>query len=204
MIVNAIAHVEALWRALFEQGGIPRRSEIDPRDIGDALEFAFIVEARRSGMARLRVAGTHLNDLMGMEVRGMPFAALCAGQARSTMTDVINTITRGQVLADLELHSRPGDGAGRLDCRMFLAPLRGETGQIDRILGCAQSRGIIGRQPRRFELSGTGFRDLHEPRTVRPPRLRQVAFADVSRPTEMTDMTRKEGRAYLRLVHSAD
>lgn len=204
MIVNAIAHVEALWRALFEQGGIPRRSDIDPKEIGDALEFAFVVEARRCGTARLRVAGAHLNDLMGMEVRGMPFAALCTGQARSTMAEVIDTVVRGHVLADLELQSRQGDGAGRLDCRMFLAPLRGETGQIDRLLGCAQSRGIIGRPPRRFDISGRNFRDLHEPRPVQSATLRQIAHADASQPTELKDMRRKGAGAHLRLVHSAD
>ena len=72
----AIAQVEAYWEALRGTRIVPKRSEIDPRGIEGALENAFIVERVAPGIARLRIAGSHLNDLMGMEVRGMPLTAL--------------------------------------------------------------------------------------------------------------------------------
>ena len=54
---------------------MPLRSEIDPRGLKGALEYCFVLERIAPGLARLRVAGSHLGDLMGMEVRGMPITA---------------------------------------------------------------------------------------------------------------------------------
>ena len=75
---NPIAEVEAYWEALRGSRLMPTRAEIDPRGIEQALEYAFIVERIAPGIARLRIAGSHLNELMGMEVRGMPLTAFIA------------------------------------------------------------------------------------------------------------------------------
>ena len=64
----AINEVEAYWEGLRMGRTVPMRSEIDPRGIERALEFTFILERIAPGLARFRLSGMHLNDLLGMEV----------------------------------------------------------------------------------------------------------------------------------------
>ena len=71
-----LRHVEAYWRALCAEGQIPARSEVDPRGMQDALEYAFLIERIAPGMAKLRVSGSHVSDLMGMEMAGMPMSSM--------------------------------------------------------------------------------------------------------------------------------
>lgn len=72
---SAMAQIEAYWEALRGSRLMPKRSEIDPRGIETALEYTFVLERIAIGMARLRIEGSHLNNLMGMEVRGMPLTS---------------------------------------------------------------------------------------------------------------------------------
>ena len=58
------------------------RADIDPRGIEPLISSAFIAERIAPGVVRLRVAGMHLNDLMGMEVRGMPLTTFIAPSDR--------------------------------------------------------------------------------------------------------------------------
>ena len=67
------------------QRAVPMRSDVDPRGIERSLEHAFILERIAPQMARFRLAGMHLTDLMGMEVRGMPTTALFAPAARAAL-----------------------------------------------------------------------------------------------------------------------
>ncbi len=62
---RALSQVEAYWEGLRQGRDVPMRSDIDPRGIEDALEYAFILERIAPGLARLRVAGSHLSDVMG-------------------------------------------------------------------------------------------------------------------------------------------
>ncbi len=151
----AIREVEGYWQGL--RGGrlVPRRSEIDPRGIERALEFAFIIERIAPGIARLRIAGSHLSDLMGMEVRGMPLSAFFAPSARSEAGDLIEQVFRGPATAELTLSAERGIGKPAIDARMILLPMKSDLGDMSRALGCLSTHGAIGRSPRRFEISGT-------------------------------------------------
>lgn len=52
------------WESMRDGDALPRRADIDPRRIEGALPYAFILEEIAPGLARFRVAGWHLNDLM--------------------------------------------------------------------------------------------------------------------------------------------
>lgn len=147
--------LEAYWQALVEGADIPRRSQLDPRAMEPVLEYAFILERIAPGICRFRLAGRHLNDLMGQEVRGMPITAMFEPGARKTVSQMIEqTCTQGH-LVEAQLAAESGFGRGPLQARMFLAPLRDDNGQVTRIVGCLESLGKIGRQPRRFTISKT-------------------------------------------------
>ncbi|MEL6207154.1 MAG: PAS domain-containing protein, partial [Pseudomonadota bacterium] len=87
-----LAELEDYWHSLRGNRIVPARSEVDPRRIENALEYAFIVERIAPGMARFRLAGMHLNDLMGMEVRGMPLTAFFDPDARKRVSAAMERV----------------------------------------------------------------------------------------------------------------
>ena len=77
--LSPIRQVEAYWTALLTGDSVPMRSQIDPRGLENILEYTFILERIAPSLARFRLAGSHLNNLAGMEVRGMPLTAFYLG-----------------------------------------------------------------------------------------------------------------------------
>ncbi|MCR8726339.1 PAS domain-containing protein [Frigidibacter sp. ROC022] len=154
-IFPAVNAVEAYWSALSAQspeGAVPARSRIDPRGIESALAQAFILERIAPGLARFRLAGAHLADLMGMEVRGMPLTALFLPDDREFAGRMLERAFSGPARVSLVLTGERGIGRAPLDARMLLLPLRDEEGRVTRILGALEAKGTIGRQPRRFAI----------------------------------------------------
>ena len=206
MYFAAISQVEGYWHGLFASGQIPARADVDPRGIETALHHAFLLERVAPGVARLRLAGMQLHDLMGMEVRGMPLSAMFTPDTRTTLAGAIDLVCDKQCLCDLELESSAGLGRGLLHGRVFMAPLRDEFGKVSRILGCLEVKGDLGRTPRRFDTVRARFRELDTVRFAEPekaPRLRQVAFAEEQAPY-VAPPKRSDNQPRIRLVYSAD
>ncbi|QFT60001.1 PAS domain protein [Sulfitobacter sp. THAF37] len=153
----AIAQIEAYWEALRGSRMVPKRSEIDPRGIEGALENAFIVERVAAGIARLRIAGSHLNDLMGMEVRGMPLTALFAPPARQEVSKTIEEVFQAPGTATFKLTAPAAEGRPEGEARMILLPLKSDLGDVSRLLGCLVYRGTIGLAPRRLDVVDRSF-----------------------------------------------
>ena len=151
----AVTQVEAYWEGLRNGRPMPTRAEVDPRGITDALEYAFVLEKVAPGMARLRVAGRHLSDLLGMEVRGMPISAMFLPEARAELQEAIEIAFTGPASLRFSLAGDTGFTRPALQAQLYLAPLRDEQGRPTRLLGALQSSGKIGRAPRRF-----GIREL--------------------------------------------
>ena len=147
-----VEEVRAYWEALRSGRPVPLRSEVDPRGIERALENTFVLERIAPGVARFRIAGMHLNDLMGMEVRGMPLTAFFTPAARDALTHTLEAVFSDPQIADLALNGERGIGKPPLEGRMLILPLKSDTGEVNRALGCLCSIGPVGRSPRRFEL----------------------------------------------------
>ena len=147
-----ISEVKDYWEALRGGRDLPYRSEIDPRGIERALEFAFVLERVAPQVARFRLAGMHLSDLMGMEVRGMPLTSFFTPKARQEVSDILQTVFSGPKTADFTLKAEPGFGKPEMQARMIILPLKSDLGDVSRALGCLMAEGPIGRAPRRFDL----------------------------------------------------
>jgi hypothetical protein len=147
-----ISEVRDYWEALRRGRDLPYRSEIDPRGIERALEYAFVLERVAPQVARFRLAGLHLSDLMGMEVRGMPLTSFFTPKARQEVSDILQTVFSGPKTAELTLKAEPGFGKPEMQARMIILPLRSDLGDVSRALGCLMAEGPIGRAPRRFDL----------------------------------------------------
>lgn len=147
-----LAQIEGYWNALRGSRLLPLRSEIDPRGLKGALEYCFVLERIAPGLARLRVAGSHLGDLMGMEVRGMPISSFLAGGARQEFAEMLEEVFETPATASIMLSAETGFGRPPLRARMILLPVRSDLGDTSRVLGGFVTEGDIGRVPRRFTI----------------------------------------------------
>lgn len=150
----AIAQVEAYWEAVRGARLVPKRSDIDPRGIEQSLENAFILERVAAGIARLRIAGNHLNELMGMEVRGMPLTSFFTPAARTTVAEALEEVFQTPAICTLKLTSAEAAGRPAIDARIVLLPLKSDLGDVSRVLGCMVAKGDFGMAPRRFDIAG--------------------------------------------------
>jgi len=156
----AVAQVEAYWHGLCQSSPLPHRSDIDPRGLEAALEYTFVLERIAPGIFRFRIAGHHLADLMGLDVSGMPISAMFDVAARTEIGRIIEEVCTEPCIKEVFINGGRSMGRGALSGKMLLAPLLDEAGQVTRILGCLQTNGVIGRQPRRFAISDVQNKDL--------------------------------------------
>ncbi len=195
----AISEVRAYWEALRNGRLVPMRAEIDPRGIERALEQAFILERVAPRVARFRLAGMHLADLMGMEVRGMPTTCFFTPAARAAAADAVEQVFAGPAMAELGLSAETGFGKPVLEARMLILPLQSDLGDISRTLGCLVADGHIGRAPRRFEIAEAKVTPLSGSSANHRPARTMPGFAEMQRPYSDAP---KADRNHLRLVKS--
>ncbi|NUB43306.1 PAS domain-containing protein [Fertoebacter nigrum] len=201
----AIAQVRAYWEGLRRGNDLPLRSAIDPRGIEGALEQAFLLERIAPGLARFRLAGMTLSDLMGMDVRGMPLSAMLDPSARLRLASVLEQVFREPAALDLSLEADRGIGRPALEGRMLIMPVRGDSG-AELALGCLATEGLVGRSPRRFHIARALLEPLAPASPSGPVALPRQPVAGLADPPRLflrrTDPPppRTTGRAHLRLV----
>ncbi|KIC48835.1 hypothetical protein RA29_14255 [Tateyamaria sp. ANG-S1] len=209
---SAISQVEAYWEGLRGARLMPKRSEIDPRGIESALEYTFVLERIAPGMARIRIAGSHLGDLMGMEVRGMPLTSLITPPCRRQIADAIEDVCQRPAVCELRMSAETTVSKPHMEARLLLLPLKSDLGDVSRILGCMVANGEIGHTPRRFNVVGARIRPISAPSTAPAPvkptvqqeaqRAKVDGFAESQKSFETT--TPRSDVPYLRLVKSDD
>lgn len=168
---TALAEFQNYWQEMRQGASVPRRSDIEPRGIEPLLANAFVVERIAPGLARLRVAGSHLSDLMGMEVRGMPISALINPGSREALSDYLAQLFDQPAMLHLSLASGGRPSAPALRGALVLLPLKSDLGDISHALGCLVSSGKIGRGPRRFDITDAVVRPLDIERVDSTPTL---------------------------------
>ncbi len=148
----AIAQVEAYWHALRNGRLCPTRKEVDPRGMAGALHEAFVLEKIAPGLARIRLAGQHLNDVLDMEVRGMPISVFFEADARKELHRALEALFDMPAQITLSLTTEPRAFRKPIAAQMVLLPLSDEDGQITRVLGALQVDGELKRGPHRFSI----------------------------------------------------
>jgi hypothetical protein len=150
------------------------------------------------GMAKLRLSGMHLQNLMGMEPVGMPLSVLFDPTARDRLSTALEQVFAGPSALELWLEAERGIGKSALAGRMLILPLRDGAGEVRMAIGGLVTHGAIGRQPRRFSIATLMTEHLPQHRSVPllVPEFAESAAPYVLRPAK--------AKPYLRLVSSHD
>lgn len=196
--LSPIRQAEAYWTALLPGDGVPMRSQIDPRGLENVLEYTFILERIAPALARFRLAGSHLNKLAGMEVRGMPLTAFFDPSAREEAQSHLDQVFTAPAIVELGLISKGKLGRANLQARMILLPLKSDLGDVSRVLGVMVSDGTIGTTPRRFSIADQRVREVSDLRQPPQP-LPQTAEGFAEKHAEFSNPAPR-----LRLVSSRD
>ncbi len=212
-----LAEVRGYWEGLRDGASLPRRDQIDPRGIAGALESVFLLERVAPGIARFRLAGMQINDLLGMDVRGMPLSALIDPEGRWRLASGLTTLFLNPGILEFRFEAERGIGRPALEARMLLLPLLNTRGQSDLALGYLALHGQIGRAPRRFAIAGMvseplilqaqipQARDLAKPPVRTKPRLVLLGMAESDpgfspAPFRMQSAPPPRGRPQLRVI----
>ena len=196
--LSPIRQAEAYWHALRDGAEVPRRTQIDPRGLANILEYTFVLERIAPGIARFRLAGSHLNDLAGMEVRGMPLTSFFTPAGRTQIGAVLEHMFDTPAVAELSLGGESRRGRPCPDARMILLPLQSDLGDVNRALGVLIADKSTGQSPQRFDVTDLTLRPVADLQAIRPaitqPNREPVAgFAEDPQPLQ--------GRApYLKLI----
>lgn len=178
------------WSSLRPQGGLPARTDLNPRDIALALDYAFVLERVAPGVVRFRVAGGHLAHLMGMDLRGMPVTALAQAAHRDMLAAQLDRVFDLPATLDMQL--------ARSDLRadLLILPLHDSEGCITLATGALVARDDpAGPMPadRRFALSAQRLTPAIAAKKI----AQSQGFAEPSSPFQAAP---PKGRGHLKLV----
>ncbi len=158
--LSPLRQAEAYWLALTKDGTVPRRSRLDPRAISNILAHCFILQRVTRRSARFRLAGDRLNDLAGMDLRGVPFSALFGSESRAEAGAILQRVFAGPSIAELRLERPPSPEGRLIEARMLLLPLATEAGDVARALGVLVTDADRVRPPVRFDISNKLLRPV--------------------------------------------
>ena len=165
-----VTDVVRYWAGLRIGNCPPRRDQIDASAIANALPHVFLAELLTPRVARMRISGQRIEDLLGMDMRGMPLTALFKGAARDELAEALEQVALGARVT-LSLEGETGFGRPKLTAILGLLPLSDESGHITRVMGVLECMGEMGRSPRRFTLArpvAAAVTELASPRVARP------------------------------------
>lgn len=154
--------LEQYWQTLRHARRLPARNDISPSRIDHALPHAFILQRVAPGIARFRVAGQRLHDLLKMDARGMPVSTLFVPEAREQAQKLLETAFTGPAIIGVPLVSPGTMLRPALNGTMLLLPLRDAKDETTRILGALVTDQPAGTRPRRFMIP-EGARLRHDP-----------------------------------------
>jgi hypothetical protein len=127
-------HLYDYWNRLRGPRLAPRRFEIEPASIGDALPDTFILERHDTGTFPYRLAGTRLCERFKKEFRGHNFLASWNAQDVSTLRSRLNAISvQGGVI--LLLANTETASGKSLQVEILILPLIHGQACADRFLG---------------------------------------------------------------------
>lgn len=170
-----LSSLKSYWDRLRAGRVAPYRAEIDPRQFESALENTFIVEKLAPDTMRVRLAGTKICEMMGMEMRGMEPGALIQEVDRVRFERLLNVVMNEPAVIELKLAAP--NRAGVYRAKMLLMPLRSDFGDINRVIGCTSGDGDLFAAPLAFAIEDVAVTPVEPSQSVEA-RAAMPGFAD--------------------------
>lgn len=173
-----LSSLRTYWDRLRAGRIAPYRAEIDPRQFEQALENMFIIEKLAPDNMRIRLAGTKICEMMGMEVRGMQPSYLIDEPDRVRFDRLLNVVMSEPAVVELSLTAP--NRAGTYRASMLMMPLRSDFGDINRVIGCTSGDGEFFAPPLAFQIADVAVTPV-EPGPVHaaePTRALMPGFAE--------------------------
>ncbi|MBY6138305.1 PAS domain-containing protein [Leisingera daeponensis] len=161
--LSPLRQAEAYWTGLRRGDDVPSRSQIDPRGLENILSNTFILERIAPGIARFRLAGSLVNEMAGMEVRGMPVTAFFTADARKQLSSAMEHMFDTPAVVELELQIEAPRQSSPREARMLLLPLRSDLGDISRVLGVLVADEGKTATSQRFSITSIAMRSIGKP-----------------------------------------
>ena len=111
-------------------GGVPYRSDLDPRELSDALRSILLMELISTGNARIWNFGQYLCDVLDEDGHGPPYSLLFDGDSRSLALDMLGQVFETECPKTLWL----GCAEGTWSRKMKLYPLRDVYGVTNMVV----------------------------------------------------------------------
>lgn len=144
--------LEAYWRSIGTKGAIPSRTDLNPAQIESVLPHAFVLQRVAPGIARFRVAGQRIHDLLRIDPRGMPFSTLFQTDQHDELRHLVESAFRDPAIVGLPLRSEGSLLRPALDGAVLLLPMHDAAGELTRLLGALVTGDHIATKPRRFAI----------------------------------------------------
>lgn len=199
MTQPALAHIRSYWESLRAGRLMPMRSEIDPREMSPYLEYCFVLQHRGPADTRFRLAGMGLNDLMGMELRGMPLRSIIEREDRAIFSAQLQQTFDEPEIQEYRLVS-DSPNKSRLTANMLILPLRSDESNSDRAIGCLVFEGVAGLPPRRFRLDGVSRTSLKTGERCGLPHQEQATLQAAGFAEDQESFSTETDVPYLRVV----
>ena len=150
--------VETYWRDLSRARRLPMRSQVDPAAIDQAMPQTFIMQRVAPGVARIRVSGQWVNDMLGLDGRGMPLCSLMQPASRAEFARLLDAVFTWPAVVEVPLVSSGGFLQAKLSARLLMLPLLDDHGVANRAIGVFATATPDRVKARRFGLGDGALR----------------------------------------------
>lgn len=206
--------VDAHWFAIRYGADIPKRADITAAALDDALEYLILLERPEVGPLRLRIGGMSICDMIGQDVRGLPFRALFTPECQTDLEALVTQSLIQPAFIDVPVAGETLNGQ-IVPGMMSLRPLRDGAGAVTRAIGTLIFRSdmssITGVRLQLGEALLTDIADLEEATPHTPPMIQTAVLRGTETPalyaieggnTSLKTASNADARAHLRLVSS--
>jgi hypothetical protein len=150
-----LRQLEQHWHSLRMDGTIPARGDVDPAAIGNALPWTFVLQRVAPGVARMRVAGQQLHDILRMDPRGMPISAFFGPDDRSTLAVHLEMAFSDSAIVALPLFAPSKFMRRQVAGQILFMPLVDNQGDVSRVLGALVTNKPLGWLQRHLSIDAT-------------------------------------------------
>lgn len=172
--------------------------------MADVLPSVFVGESIGKGLMLLRIAGSDLSEIAGVEARGLPLSVLMRPHSREILRRTLERVLVEPMIAEISLKAEARFGQPPIKAQLLLLPLMAADGRRRLVLGCLATSAKTAPANSRFEIIGLEEEALSLP--AEAPLVAEPAAPRLVQPSRVlprpSSHSKRARHSHLRLVHS--